>query len=79
MHRGARDHRARGCPRCSADPIAVRFDRVEQDGPPPPARPSANAVAEALAADPWVQDVMKTFETAPFPYRVDGEDDSSAR
>ena len=34
-------------------------------------------MAEALASDPWVQDVMRTFETAPFPYRVDNDEEPS--
>lgn len=57
-------------------PVAVRFRPSDEPAPPP--RPSASALAENLAADPWVQDVIRTFETAPFPYRIDGEEEPAA-
>ena len=63
--------------------VSVRFVRgapgSEDDAAPEPAKPSATRVAETLAADPWVQDVMRTFETAPFPFRVDNDEEPPAR
>lgn len=38
-------------------------------------RPSVSQMAELLASDPWVRDVMRTFETAPFPMRVDCDEE----
>jgi len=59
-------------------PITIRFDRGgPETSEPPPAKVSISTMAEGLASDPWVQDVMRTFETAPFPYRVDGPDEPS--
>ena len=63
--------------------VSVRFARVEagavDDDPPAPAKPSTTRMAEILAADPWVQDVMRTFETAPFPFRVENEEEPPGR
>ena len=63
--------------------VSVRFARVEagavDDDPPAPVKPSTTRMAEILAADPWVQDVMRTFETAPFPFRVENEEEPPGR
>ena len=76
---GARDLIERTLAELLGRSVSVRFARVEPgsggDDPPAQAKPSATQMAEILAADPWVQDVLRTFETAAFPYRVDNDEE----
>ncbi|MDB5352888.1 MAG: polymerase subunit gamma/tau [Planctomycetota bacterium] len=61
-----------------ARPITLRFNRLMPEANPQvasgPARSATSKLGEALAADPWVREIMQIFETSANPLRIDSDE-----